>query len=80
MAKQYTLGEYSRAFLDALDAFSQFRNAFLAALTKTYGEKQAEQLYDTHDEQFVEVERSIMMYLRVLFTEEMGTDAQEITI
>lgn len=80
MSKQYAVGEYSRKFLDALDAFAQFKNAFIVALTDTYGEQQAEKLYDEHAEQLEDVERTIMEYLRFLFLEKMGTDAQQVTI
>ena len=63
-----------------MDAFAQFRNTFIAALTDIYGEEMAQKLYDENEEQFDGVERTIMDYLRVLFLEEMGTGKEIITI
>jgi len=80
MAKQYKVGENSRKFLDALDVFAQFRNAFITALTETYGDDMADNFYSEYAEKLDDVERIIMDYLRVLFLEEMGTGKEIITI
>ena len=71
--KQYTVGEESRLFLDALDAFAVFENKLIEAWTAAYDEDTAARFYNEHAEQFDNVERVVMDYLRVLFTSEMGT-------
>lgn len=78
--KTYTVGEYSRRFLDALDAFEEFRNHFLDALTYAYGEEQGEKFALSHNEQFEDVQRTVMDYLRVQFTMEMATGNPNVTI
>lgn len=78
--KQYTVGENSRQFLNALDTFQQFENDLLDALQNQYGEEQGEQLYLSHLQQFEDVERIVMDYLRIQFTVLMGTDAEQVTL
>ena len=78
--KQYTVGESSRRFLDALDAFQVFETKFYDALTDEYGEKQGDELYQQDREKFDAAERVIMEYLRILFTQSMGTGADHIEI
>lgn len=78
--KQYTVGEISRQFLNALDTFQQFENDFLDALQTQYGDEQGEKLYLSHLQQFEDVERTVMDYLRIQFTVLMGTDAEQVTI
>lgn len=78
--KQYTVGENSRQFLNALDTFQQFENDLLDALQNQYGEEQGEQLYLSHLQQFEDVERIVMDYLRIQFTLLMGTDAEQVTL
>lgn len=78
--KQYTVGEQSRQFLNALDTFQQFENDFLDALQAQYGEEQGEKLYLQHLQQFEDVERVVMDYLRIQFTQQMGTDAATVEI
>ena len=78
--KQYTVGENSRQFLNALDTFQQFENDFLDALQYQYGEEKGEQLYLSHLQQFEDVERIVMDYLRIQFTVLMGTDAEQVTL
>lgn len=78
--KNYTVGEDSRRFLDALNAFQVFKCAFLDALVNVYGEQQGDEMYQSHNELLENVEREIMDYLRVLFTQSMVGDAVEITI
>lgn len=78
--KQYTVGEDSRRFLYALDTFQQFENALLDALQQVYGEEQGERLYLSHNEQFEGVERIVMDYLRIQFTQGMGANAEQVTI
>lgn len=80
MAKVYTIGENSQKFLDALDALQIAESKFFDALTDTYGEKTANELYQEHVEQWDAVERGIMDFLRILFTQEMGTDAPRVTL
>lgn len=80
MAKVYTIGEYSQKFLDALDTLQAAESKFFEALTDTYGEKSADEFYQAHVEQWDAVERVIMDFLRILFTQEMGTDAPRVTI
>lgn len=78
--KQYTVGEDSRRFLYALDTFQQFKNTFLDALQNLYGEEQGEHLYLEHAPQFEDVERTVMEYLRVTFTQWLGGDDAQVTI
>lgn len=78
--KQYTVGENSRQFLNALDTFQQFENDLLDALQAQYGEEQGEQLYLSHLQQFEDVERIVMDYLRIQFTQQMGTDTEQVTL
>jgi len=80
MEKQYTIGEQSRKFLNALDTFQRFENDFLDALQAQYGEEQGEQFYLKHVEQFEDVERTVMEYLRIQFTILMGTDAETVAL
>lgn len=78
--KQYEIGDDSRQFLNALDAFQMFENVFMDALQNLYGEEQGEQLYLSHVPQFEDVERTVMDYLRILFTQQMGTADERVTI
>ena len=78
--KTYTVVEYSRRFLDALDAFTQFRNTLLDALTYAYGEEQGEKFSLSHTDEFDNVERIIMDYLRIQFTLEMTPNNRNVTI
>lgn len=78
--KQYTVGENSRQFLNALDTFQQFENDFLDALIFQYGEEQGDKMYNSHLQQLEDVERIVMDYLRIQFTIQMGTDAEQVTI
>lgn len=78
--KQYTVGEQSRQFLNALDTFQKFENDFLDALQAQYGEEQGEKLYLGHLQQFEDVERVVMDYLRIQFTQGMGGDASTVEI
>ena len=80
MKRQYTIGEQSRLFLDALDTFQRFENALLDALTATYGEERGNRFFNDSHEQREAVERVVMDYLRVSFTMQMGTDAEQVTI
>ena len=78
--KQYTVGEQSRRYLVALDTFNLFKNDLFDALTETYGEEQGNEFYNRHVDEFEAVERIVMDYLRVSFAEQMGTDAEHVTI
>ena len=78
--KTYTIGDATRRYLDALDAFAKFTNTFYDALTDEYGEKAGDEMYQTHVAQFEDVERTVMDYMRVQLTQEMGGDRTEITI
>lgn len=80
MRKQYTIGEDSRQFLDALDAFAAFQCRFLNALTHAYGDKQGNDMFQEHREMFDGVERAVMDYLRIQFTQCMGIEAEAVTI
>ena len=80
MKKQYTVGDNSRRFLDALDTFQVFKNDLLHALTATYGEERGEQFYNAHGEQLEQVERIVMDYLRPLFAMGMGTQADRVEL
>ena len=50
------------------------------ALKFQYGEEQGEKFYLSHAEQLDAVERVVMEYLRIQFTMQMGTDAEQVTI
>lgn len=78
--KQYTVGEYSRQFLNALDTFQEFKNDFLTALQTLYGEEQGDKIYNEHAQLYDDVERTVMDYLRYNFVLEMGTAKDTITI
>ena len=78
--QQYTIGEDTRHYLDALNAFAKFKTAFSDALNSVYGEEQGEKFYFSHTEQFDEIERTVLDYMRVGLTGEMGTGKQVITI
>ena len=78
--KQYTVGEESRKFLNALDTFARFENDFMDALQNQYGEEQGEKIYLQHLPQFEDVERTVMDYLRIQFTQGMGGDAATVEI
>ena len=78
--KQYTVGEYSRQFLNALDTFQQFKEEFFEALQHQYGEDTGERFFHEHAEQYDAVERTVMDYLRFNFLLEMGTARETITI
>lgn len=80
MKKQYTIGEQSRRFLDALDVFQRFENVLLDALTATYGEDRGTEFFDESHEQRVAVEQVVMDYLRVSFSMQMGTDAERVEL
>lgn len=76
--KQYEIGAESRLFLDALDAFQTFKNQLLFALTETYGEKQGDELWQDHQDRFDAVERDVMDYLRIQFTQQMGAPSTDV--
>lgn len=78
--KTYTIGEDSRTLLDTLGKYQEFCNDFLDALTQIYGEEQANKFYQEHRDDLDQVERIIMDYLRIQFTQAMGTGKTEITI
>ena len=78
--QQYTIGADTRHYLDALNAFAQFKTVFSDALTAVYGEEQGEKFLLSHTEQFDEMERMILDYMRVGLTSEMGTGKKVITI
>lgn len=80
MAKQYTIGEYSQKFLDALDALQVAKSKFFEALTATYGEERADECFQEHIAQFEGTEQAIMEYLRILFTASMGTEKPALTL
>ena len=78
--RQYTVGENSRRFLNALDTFQEFENDFLDALQHQYGEEQGEKMYLEHLQQFEDVERVIMEYLRIQFTTTLGGDTEQVML
>lgn len=78
--KPYTIGEDSRRLLDTLDAYQAFIGEFLDALVQIYGEESGHKFYDEHRDTLDAVERIIMDYLRIQFTQEMATGKTEITI
>ena len=79
--KTYTIGTATRRYLDALDAFEQFKNVFYNSLTEEYGEQSGDEMFQSHAELFEDVERAVMEYMRIQFITEMGTPAdKEITI
>ena len=78
--KNYTIGEGTRRFLDALSLYKEFCGAFMDALTEEYGEKQGINFYHEHNEQLESIERIIMEYLHIRFSWEIGTDKAEITL
>ncbi len=78
--KQYTVGSESQCFLDALNTFQLFKNELLAALQRQYGDAQGEQFFLSHTAQFEDIERAVMDYLRIQFTLQMGTSANNVTL
>lgn len=78
--KTYTIGEDSRRLLDALDAFQVFNGELLDALVHIYGEDSGHKFYQEHRDDLDKVERIVMEYLRIQFTQEMATGKAEITI
>lgn len=78
--QQYTIGENTRHYLDALNAFAKFTTAFSDALTAVYGEEQGNKFLLSHTEQFEEMERTVLDYMRIGLTSEMGTGKKVITI
>ena len=76
----YTVGEYSRRYLDALNSFQGFKSTFYDALVAAYGEKTGDEMYHEHDTVLDAVERVVLDYMRYQFTLEMGTGKTEITI
>lgn len=76
----YIVGEDSRRYLDALNVFQEFKNAFMYALTEMYGEEQGEQMYLSHNEQYEAIENTIWDYMRVPFTMKMGADLSQVEI
>lgn len=82
MAKNYTIGEESRRFLDAFGSFQDFRNLYFDALCYLYGDDHGAFLYNEDGDKLDAVERSIMDYIRVCFAENMASnqDRQTVTI
>lgn len=78
--KQFSIGDTSRRFLAALDAFQAFKNQLFTAVAEEYGEDEAEQLHGKNRQFYDGIETSIMELLRVQFTERMGTGDDSITI
>lgn len=76
----YYVGEESRRYLDALNVFQEFKNAFLYALTENYGEEQGAEMYHTHTEQYEQIENIIWDYMRVPFTMQMGLETEQVEI
>lgn len=81
MEKQFTIGEESRRFLEALDALKAFESCFMDALTAQYGEKTGLKFWqERHADKCIEIEQAIMEYLRIQFTWEMGMNKAQISI
>lgn len=76
----YFVSDETRRFLDALNVFQEFENAFLYALTEVYGEQQGEQMYLAHVEQYEAMEDTVWDYMRATITQQMGADKNEVTI
>ena len=76
----YVIGEDSRRYLDALNVFQEFKNAFFYALTEMYGEEQGAKMYHSHTEQYEAIENTIWDYMRVPFTMKMGADLEQVEI
>ena len=78
--KHFIIGESSKKFLMALEAFQDFKNLFMDALEYQQGEEQANQFFMEHLPKFEDVERIIMDYLRINFTSETADENETITI
>lgn len=69
---QYTIGDESRPFLDALFAFQAFKDTFFNALQHQYGEDDGADIFHRHNDLLTDVERAVMDYLRIQFSMQMG--------
>ena len=78
--KTYTIGDDSRTLLDVLDTYQEFNGQLLDALVQIYGEEQGHAFYNEHLPKLEAVSGIVMDYLRIQFTQEMGTGKTEITI
>lgn len=76
----YTVGEHTRLYLDALNVFQEFKNFFLYALNDMYGEEKGTQFFNAHREQYEQMENTIWNYMRVPITEEMGIESEHVEI
>ena len=78
--KTYVIGESSERLLKVLDLYKLFQDKLLEALELMYGEKQGSELYMEHDKELEDIERIVMEYLRINFTQEMGTGKEVVII
>lgn len=76
----YTVGDDTRLYLDALHTFQGFKRALKFALSEQYGEKEGEDMFRSHAAEFGAVEGVVMDYLKRNITANMGTDIHTITI
>lgn len=76
----YTVGDDTRLYLDALNVFQEFKNTLIYALSTDYTEQMADDLIARHAELFNTVEGVIWDYMKTHVTERMGTDAQDVEI
>lgn len=76
----YTISEETRRFLDALNAFQEFKDNFLNALEHQYGEEQGKQFYDAETERYDKIEHTIWEYMRANVTSGMGMGCKNVEI
>lgn len=78
--KQFVIGEDSARYLNALDKFHGFMNAFLDALTEYYGEEQGDEIFHRFDDKFDAVENLVLKELHGTMVMELGTDREIVTL
>lgn len=78
--KHFIIGEVSERYLNALDKFHGFKNAFLTALIEEYGEEQGDEIFHGFDDKFDAVENVVLGELHNGLVMEMGTDREIVTI
>lgn len=77
----YLIGEDTRRYLDALNAFQEFKNALIHAVFTDYGDEAGIDLYSRHDSLFDSVEGVIWAYMKPHIIEHMqGQTTQDIEI
>lgn len=78
--RNFTVGEISARFLNALSDFQEVKDELLFALCAMYGDDDGEKFYNSHAETLDAVERIIMEYLRVQFSYGMACNLTNIEL